>query len=187
MGEIIIRDVRLDDAKDLCDIYAYYVQNTAITFEYDIPSVSEFEDRIKKITKKYPYFVAVDDGEIIGYSYAHEYYGRAAYDWCVEMTVYLKSGYMGRGIGSILYNKMEDALKKMNITNLYSCIATTDRESEFLTDASVGFHKAVGYTKIADFKNCGYKFNEWFDMIWMEKIIGKHIKNQPAVIKYTSI
>lgn len=80
---MIIREVKLDDAKDLLEIYGYYVENTAITFETQIPSVEEFKERILAITAKYPYLVAEIDGKIVGYSYAHAYNVREAYDWCV--------------------------------------------------------------------------------------------------------
>ncbi|HET6786060.1 MAG TPA: GNAT family N-acetyltransferase, partial [Erysipelotrichaceae bacterium] len=76
-----IRPVNLNDAKELVEIYAYYVLNTSITFEYDVPSIEEFRERIQKITKKYPYLVATINSEIVGYAYATAYKERAAYDW----------------------------------------------------------------------------------------------------------
>ena len=79
MTEIKIRMATEQDAKQLLNIYAPYIKHTAITFEYDVPSVEEFQNRIRNIQKKYPYLVAERDGEILGYSYAHEFYGRAAY------------------------------------------------------------------------------------------------------------
>ena len=85
----MIRTVRLDDAEELLRIYSYYVENTAITFEYDVPTVDEFRKRIETITEKYPYFVYEENGKIIGYAYANTFKDRAAYDWAVEMTIYM--------------------------------------------------------------------------------------------------
>jgi phosphinothricin acetyltransferase len=187
MSDVIIREAKLEDVKDLVDIYAYYVKDTAITFEYEVPSLEEFSERMRHINEKYPYFVIEENGQILGYSYAHEYYGRAAYDWCVEMTIYLRKDAKGRGLGKLLYTKMEQALKMMNIKNLYSCIATVNRECPFLTNASVYFHKALGFKKCAQFDSCGYKFGQWFDMIWMVKIIGDHEKNPQKVKKFSEL
>ncbi len=187
MEDIIIREVQLDDAKDLLEIYGYYVENTAITFETQIPSVEEFKERILAITAKYPYLVAEMDGKIVGYSYAHAYNVREAYDWCVEMTIYLKEDIRGKGIGSKLYLKMEECLKKMNIKNLYSCIAATKHPSKHLTNASIDFHKALGYRINAQFNQSGYKFDEWYDMVWMEKIIGEHEIHPKNVEKFSGL
>ena len=85
----MIRTVRLDDVEELLRIYSYYVENTAITFEYDVPTVDEFRKRIETITEKYPYFVYEENGKIIGYAYANTFKDRAAYDWAVEMTIYM--------------------------------------------------------------------------------------------------
>ena len=89
MNETIIRNATLEDASRILEIYAYYVKNTAITFEYDTPTLSEFQVRMKSTMKRYPYIVIENDGEILGYAYAGAFVGRAAYDWSCEMTVYL--------------------------------------------------------------------------------------------------
>lgn len=88
-SEITIRTAAIEDAQALLDIYAYYVEETAITYEYDVPSLAEFESRIAHTLEKYPYLVAEMDGKIVGYSYAGAFHPRAAYHWGAEMTVYL--------------------------------------------------------------------------------------------------
>ena len=131
--------------------------------------------------KKYPYLVAERDGEILGYSYAHEFYGRAAYDWCVETTIYVKMDCKGQGIGKLLYQQLEELLKQMNIINLNSCIAYTEEEDEYLTNQSESFHRHFGYQLVGRFHKCGYKFDRWYDMIWMEKMIGEHSEKPDRV------
>ena len=78
---ITVRNAKLSDAPRILEIYTYYVENTVITFEYDVPSLEEFENRMIDIMKKYPYLVIERDGRIEGYAYAHAFVGRAAYDW----------------------------------------------------------------------------------------------------------
>ena len=118
----MIRNATIEDAERLLEIYAYYVKDTAITFEYDVPSLEEFRNRIAGTLKKYPYLVLEDDGIIQGYAYAGAFVGRAAYDRSCEMTIYLDHSSKGRGYGRALYEALEQALKDMGILNLYACI-----------------------------------------------------------------
>lgn len=170
-----IRTAEMSDAEAILSIYAPYVENTAITFEYDVPSIEEFRMRIEGTLKKYPYLVAETDEEgIIGYAYAGVFKGRAAYDWCVETSIYVKQNAHGRGIGKALYSELESRLKAQGILNVNACITWMDEENEYVTHQSPDFHSHLGYTKCAHFHKCGYKFGRWFDMIWMEKMIGEH-------------
>lgn len=170
-----IRTAKVSDAEAILSIYAPYVENTAITFEYDVPSIEEFRMRIEGTLMKYPYLVAETDEEgIIGYAYAGVFKGRAAYDWCVETSIYVKQDAHGRGIGKALYSELESRLKAQGILNVNACITWMDEENEYVTHQSPDFHSHLGYTKCAHFHKCGYKFGRWFDMIWMEKMIGEH-------------
>ncbi len=168
----MIRSATVGDAERLLEIYGYYVENTAISFEYDIPSLCEFEDRIKHTLEKYPYLVLEEDGKIFGYAYAGVFKARAAYDHCCEVTIYIDHNCKGKGYGKALYAALEEALKKIGIINLYACIGDPIEEDEYLTKDSEHFHAHMGYTKVGDFHRCGYKFGRWYNMIWMEKIIG---------------
>lgn len=186
---LTIRTATPNDAKALSDIYAPYVTNTAITFEYDVPSLDEFKSRIENTLKKYPYLVALSGDEIVGYSYAAPFKERAAYDWSVETTVYVKSGNQGLGIGKALYSSLESALRLLNITNVNACIAypVNGVDDEYLTANSVEFHAHLGYKKVGEFQKCAYKFDRWYNMIWMEKFILPHSNNPPTVIPYSSL
>ena len=168
---VTIRMATKADAKEILEIYAPYVKDTAITFEYDVPTVEEFGDRINNTLKKYPYIVSIDNNQIIGYAYVSSFKERAAYDWAVETTVYIKQDYQGKGVGKKLYLALEEILKKQNILNMNACIAYTSIEDTNLTNTSKYFHEHLGYKKVAHFSKCGYKFEKWYDMIWMEKII----------------
>lgn len=182
-----IRTASIDDAKELLDIYTYYVLYTAITFEYDVPSLDEFKNRIKTILNKYPYIVAIIDNKIVGYAYASTFKNRAAYDWAVEMTIYIDPNYHKRGIGKKLYHTMEDLLKLQGITNLNACITYPDVKDEYVNKNSVQFHERLGYHLVGQFHQCGYKFSRWYSMVWMEKMIGEHITHQSPVKPFLEI
>ncbi len=171
---MIIRSARNEDAERLLEIYSYYVENTAISFEYEVPSLDEFRNRMIHIREKYPYLLLEEDGVIKGYSYAGVFKARTAYDHSCEVTIYLDRDSKGRGYGRALYGALEEALRKQGILNLYACIADPIEEDEYLTKNSEHFHRHLGYTKVGEFHKCGYKFHRWYNMIWMEKIIGDH-------------
>lgn len=170
----IIRSATLSDAERLLEIYAPYIEKTAITFEYDVPTVEEFRSRIEQTLKKYPYLVAEEEGEIVGYAYAGVFKGRAAYDHCVETSIYVDMQCQRHGIGRALYEALEEKLKLQGILNVNACISWIDEPNEYLTHQSPEFHSRLGYKQVAHFHLCGYKFGQWFDMIWMEKMIGPH-------------
>ena len=183
MSTVLIRDAKLSDAPRLLEIYSYYVKNTAITFEYNVPSLEEFRHRMKNITLRYPYIVLEADGKVMGYAYAGSFIGRAAYDWSCEMTVYLDRTAKKLGFGRNIYEAMEQRLKDMGILNLYACIGYIDKEDEYLNHNSADFHAHLGYKTVGTFKKCGYKFGRWYDMIWMEKCIGTHT-DTPAPVRF---
>lgn len=181
MNGAAIRDANLADAPRLREIYAHYVEHTAITFEYEAPSAAEFEARMRSRLGKYPYLVAEEDGEILGYACAGPFVARAAYDWACETTIYVAPDSRGRGLGRMLYEALERRLGDMGILNLCACIAWVDVPDAHLDHASPDFHAHLGYAKVAHFHQCGYKFGRWYDMIWMEKMIGPHLDRQPPV------
>ena len=173
-NNITFRTATPDDAKALLDIYEYYVKETAITFEYDVPSEEEFRGRIEKTLQKYPYIVAVEDGRIVGYAYASSFKEREAYKYCVETTIYIDKDLRRSGIGRALYLELEKQLKAQGILNLNACIGYPEVEDEHLTFDSVKFHEKLGYSMVGEFHKCGYKFDRWYNMVWMEKLVGDH-------------
>ncbi len=179
MDNTIIRIAKKEDAKKLLQIYEYYVKNTAVTFEYEVPSIKEFQSRMDNILKKYPFLVSKTNGIITGYAYANTFKDRVAYNRCVETTIYIKKDMKQKSIGKQLYNTLEKILSLQNILNLNACISYKDENDEYLTKDSVNFHRHLGYKTIGKFNKCGYKFDNWYDMIWMEKHIGKHTVKPP--------
>ena len=171
---ILIREATEADAARLLAIYDYYVKSTAVTFEYETPTLEAFKKRMEQTKKRYPYLVIERGGRVEGYAYAGVFKDRAAYDRSCEMTVYLDRDACGCGLGTKLYAALEAELARMGVLNLYACIGVPERDDEYLTHRSESFHARLGYRTVGTFRNCGYKFGRWYHMIWMEKIIGEH-------------
>ena len=179
-NSINIRIARPGDAAALVGIYSYYVLNTAITYEYAVPSCEEFAARIRSVLEKYPYLIAERGGEILGYAYAGTFIARSAADWAVETTVYLSRTAKGLGLGRKLYEALENILREQGILNLNAAIAAPiGADDEYLTRNSIDFHAHMGYRFVGEFQYNGHKFGRWYDLVWMEKHIGEHIDNQP--------
>lgn len=180
MTEIKIRDAGIDDAANILKIYAYYVENTAITFELTTPTLEDFTNRIIRTIENYPYLVAEIDKKIVGYAYAGSFVGREAYKYSAELTIYLDKDFRGRGIGKKLYSELENRLQTAEIKNLYACVGYSEVEDEYLTFSSVKFHERQGFKICGKFTECGRKFERWYSMVWMEKILGSfsHVKNR---------
>lgn len=182
MNNIRIRTAEPEDAAKLLEIYAPYVRETAVTYEYTVPSREEFASRIRRTMEKYPYLVAEQDGEILGYAYAGAFHPRAAYAWDAEMSIYIKKDRKRSGIGKALYETLEKILAEQNILNVYACIACPEKEDEYLTKDSIRFHERMGYRIVGEFPECAYKFGRWYGMVWMEKRIGERTAD-PAEVK----
>ena len=169
--EMIIEPVSVSDGAEILDIYAPYILKTAVSFECEVPSLTDFEKRIARISSSFPYLKAVENGKILGYCYADRLKERAAYDRSAETTIYLREDVRRRGIGKILYSALEKALEVAGIRNLYACIAWTGKEDPYLNKDSVLFHERMGFSQVGIFHGCGYKFGRWYDVVWMEKLL----------------
>ncbi|MGL6228450.1 MAG: GNAT family N-acetyltransferase [Culicoidibacterales bacterium] len=159
-----IRFVEMQDIPTLLEIYAPYVSETAITFEYHVPTVAEFSERVQRIAQVYPYLVYEVDGEVIGYAYASQQRERAAYQWNVELSVYIKQTKTGRGYGRMLTQAILELLERQNVRNVYSLVTVPNVKSENL-------HRALGFKKRCIFEKTGYKFSQWYDVAWFEKTL----------------
>lgn len=177
-----VRLANVADAQEILNIYAPYVINTNITFEYTVPTLEEFRNRMEIIMKKYPYIVAVSKNRIVGYAYAHEYKERAAYQWNVETSIYVDENLKHQGIGSLLYRKLLDILALQNVQNVYACVTLPNQNSEKL-------HHAFQFELVGRFHNSGYKLNQWHDVGWFERSIGNRYNqnNMSEVIPISRI
>lgn len=182
--EYTIRIAEESDAAALLGIYAPYVEHTAVTFEYAVPSLPEFRGRMHAIQQRYPFLVAEQAGKAVGYAYLSPFQSRAAYAWAAETSIYVDRNRRQMGIGRRLYEALEQFAAQQGIVSLYACIAYPSQEDAYLTMDSVAFHRRLGYRWVGAFPQCGYKFRRWYGMAWMEKQIGVHRKDQPAVLPF---
>lgn len=178
--DIFIRPATLEDAQKLLDIYGYYVENTAITYEYDVPALEEFQNRMQHIMNTYPYLVALVEDQIVGYAYASQFHPRAAYGWNAEMTIYLDHDQCGNGVGRKLYTLLEQILKEQGIVKAVALITPPGKNAEESVYPSMHFHEKMGYQLAGCMRNSGYKFDKWFDTITMDKQIG--IASSPMTV-----
>lgn len=170
----MIRPATPEDAESFLSIYAPYVRDTAVTFEYEVPGPEEFRERIRQTLTRYPWLAAESEGNVVGYAYTGPFKTRAAYDWSAETSIYLRTGCRRQGAGRQLYQTLEAVSKAQNLRNLYACIASPSGEDPHLTRDSIAFHDRMGYRLTGEFSRCGYKFGTWYNMVWMEKHIGDH-------------
>ena len=188
MPSLHLRPAVPEDAGELLSIYRPYVEHTAVTFEYAVPTPAQFTQRVRDTLATHPYLVAEAEGTLLGYAYAAPFHPRAAYQWAAETTIYLRQDQRGRGLGRALYQALERCLAAQHIQNLNACIADPAQAGDpYLTGASAAFHARLGYQLVGRFHKCGYKFGRWYDMVWMEKILGTHPERPPEVISFSEL
>ena len=157
--------IRFAEEKDLCamlEIYRPYVENTTYSFEYEVPSMDEFTKRFRDHVTQFPWLVWEEGGSVLGYAYAGAPWERAAYRWCAEVSIYLHPSVHGRGIGRLLYARLEEILIRQGYRVVYALITTENH-------GSVAFHEKLGYRYHSTFENCGYKMGRWLGVIWLQK------------------
>ena len=169
----MIRPVSPGDAAAICDIYNYYIENTIISFEEKPLSTVEMEDRLRRISAKYPCIVWEEEsggaggtnaGEINGYACANTWKERSAYRYSAELSIYVRDGFQGRGMGSMLMERLIEEVRKTEIHTLVAGIALPN-------ERSVALHEKFGFRKIARFQEIGRKFDKWLDVGYWELII----------------
>jgi len=168
----IIRLATEKDAAATLAVYAPYIRETAVTFDYEVPSQAEFATKIRHIIADFPWLVCEINNEIVGYVYASKHREKAAYQWSAESTVYLSGNYHRKGIAKILYETLFALLKLQGYVNVYAGVTLPNEKSE-------GFHLAQGFEVIGDFRKIGYKLGKWRDVRWYQLHLNVHIDNPP--------
>jgi len=157
----MIRNVQIEDAKELVAIYNYYVINTIVTFDRTPFSSDDFKQKIKSIYKKYPFIVFEENNEILGYAYASSWRAKPSYKHTAESTIYIKNSVLGKGIGTKLYTELLQQLKQQNFHTIIGGLTLPN-------DASIKLHEKLGFKKVAHFKEVGRKFNQWLDVAFWQ-------------------
>ncbi|WP_283607831.1 GNAT family N-acetyltransferase [Faecalispora anaeroviscerum] len=159
-----------EDAPRLIAIYAPYILNTCITYEYTVPSVEEFAERIRTISRRMPYLVYEKDGIILGYAYASPHMTRAAYQWDAELSIYMDERHHRSGVGRMLYKTLIALLKELGYYNLYALISIPN-------DRSIGFHRSLGFKQVGVYPHTGYKLGRWNDLAILEYCTQPQLKH----------
>ena len=175
------------DAEALHGIYAPYVTDTAVTFETEPPGTEEFRRRIEAVRRRYPYLAAEEDGRLLGYAYASAFKGRAAYDWTVETSIYIRQGLHRRGLGGRLYAVLEELLRKQGILTMAALVAAGDGDDSRLTRDSILFHEAMGFRTAGVLREAGSKFGRWYHMYLMEKTIAPHEPDPKPILPVSAL
>ena len=158
----MIRLAKETDIPAILDIYGPYILNTAVSFEYTVPTLEEFTQRFRETTKQFPWLVWEESGKVLGYAYGSLPFGRAAYRWVCASSIYLAPQAQGKGIGRKLYSVLEAILAQQGYRKTYAII-TSDNPG------SLCFHERTGFRFLAKFSDCGIKFSKLYSVVWMEK------------------
>lgn len=164
-----------EDAERILEIYRPYILETSITFEETVPTLEEFRERIRAIAAEYPYLVCEEDGVVVAYAYAHRYQERASYRWNAELSVYVERSAQRCGFGKALYGTLLELLSLQGIRNVYALITVPNQNSRAL-------HEAMGFRRLGEYRQTGYKRGEWHDVALYEKSIGGHAPNPAPLV-----
>lgn len=157
-----LRFAAAEDYAAMLEIYRPYVEQTTISFEYKTPSLQAFSERFENLSGKFPAIVCDEGGEVVGYAYASPAFERKAYCWCADLSVYVAKNCRGRGIGRALTNAVLDILRELGYRKVYSLITGENTKS-------LAFHEKMGFEKVAEFEEQGYKMGRWLSVFWYEK------------------
>ena len=176
-----LRYATIDDAPQIVRIYAPYVLNHPYTFELEVPSVEEYKERIKDIMKFFPFFVLEEEnGHILGYSCAHYYHPRMAYQWEVETTIYIEEGHHRKGYGSILYKPLLAALKEQGFMEALAILGCPN-------DPSVNFHKKLGFELRWSMPKMGFQLGEWHDVTYLSYKLNEKVDHPKDPVAFNTL
>lgn len=153
-----------EDGAALAEIYRPAVAARATSFELDPPDAAEMARRVSATLQQYPWLVFEEDGQVVGYAYASRHRERAAYQWTVEVSAYVQDGVHRKGVGRALYDSLFRVLALQGYHRAFAGITLPN-------DASVGFHTALGFTRVGVYHRIGWKFGTWHDVLWLERAV----------------
>jgi phosphinothricin acetyltransferase len=170
----MIRSVTSGDAGALCAIYVPYVERTPVTFETAAPGAGEMAKRIAEVTATYPWLVHEEGGVLGGYAYASQHRVKPAYRWSVDVSIYVREGSGGRGIGRALYDSLLPRLAELGYANAFAGITLPNA-------ASVALHERFGFRPIGVYAKVGFKLGAWHDVGWWQKTFAHPAVPQPPL------
>ncbi len=172
MSSFKIRLIEEADIPAALEVYRPYVLHTAITFEYEVPTLEEFTHKVYTITEDYPWLICEYDGAIAGYVYGSKHRARTAYQWSPEATVYMNERFHGLGLAKVMYHALFDLLRLQGYVNVYAGVGIPNAKSE-------AFHLSCGFEELGVFKRVGYKLGAWHDTRWFQMHLAEHTIDPP--------
>ena len=169
-----IRYATIQDMSAIQEIYSYYVNNSNVTFAYEVPSISELETQFLNISSRYPYLVYCESDKPIAYAYASTFKDKEAYQWSCELTIYVHNQHQKKHIGRKLLTMLLDDLTKQHMHKVYSCITIPNK-------ASMALHQTFGFEQIALFPQVGFKHEQWLDVVWLSKTLSTQAQPLPFI------
>jgi L-amino acid N-acyltransferase YncA len=160
----MIRMATTADAEAVREIYNHYITGTIVTFEEQPVTTAEMQSRMAAVLEKLPWLVLQRDSDVAGYAYASPWKSRIGYRFAVESSIYLAPTRIGRGFGSALYQSLLDELRARNIHCVIGGAALPNA-------ASVALHEKLGFTKVAHFRENGFKFGRWIDVAYWQRLL----------------
>jgi phosphinothricin acetyltransferase len=172
---MILRPAHPQDCGELLSIYRPYVENTTVSFETRTPSSQEFLSRIVTFSEKFPYLVAEEQGEILGYAYAHAFHDRAAYGWTVETSIYVAQNCRRNHVGSRLYTALLRLLTLQGVKNACAVVTVPN-------EPSLAFHQALGFQVSGIMPDFGFKLGAWHPVAYLTLALGEKTIPPEAII-----
>lgn len=167
-----LRDATVTDAPAVLDIYRPFISTSITSLEFEVPTEEEIRRRIKNTLLNFPWLVCeAEDGSVAGYAYGSKHRDREGYQWIAETGIYTSPDHRGKGIGSLLYEKLCEILAKQGYFQALAIISGNNL-------GSIEFHKKCGFKYVGEYKNCGNKFGKWCDVSWYSKQLNK-LKDDP--------
>jgi phosphinothricin acetyltransferase len=169
------------DAPRIIEIYSYYVLNTPVTFETEVPTLEDYEGRIDRITQFFPFFVVEEDGVVVGYAYGGWYNVRWGYRWVCESSIYVAATRRHAGLGTLLYGVLLRALRDQGMLEVYAILGPNE--------ASERFHERLGFTKRAWFPAMGFKLGDWHHVVYYSRVLRERDGNEqpPEPVPFASL
>ena len=180
MNNVILRMACMEDAQNLLDIYAPYIENTAVTSEEAVPSLEEFKSRMADALRRHPYIVCVIDGEIVGYAYGHSYRSRSSYRWGAELSVYVADNCKSSSVGVALYSALIAILRLQGYQTAYGIVILPNLPSQRL-------HEYLGFSAKGILTNACCKLGRWHDIITYENHLGAFFENPPEIVPVSDL
>lgn len=175
-----LRVAREGDATDIAAIYAPHVDGHYASFELSAPGAEEMALRINALLPHYPWLVAESAARVVGYAYACRHRDRHAYQWSVDVAVYLRADAQRQGVGRRLYGMLFELLRAQGYVNAYAGIALPN-------DASVGLHQALGFRQVGVYQQVGYKLGQWRDVGWWQLGLQPGANPPPAPMPFAQL